>query len=277
MRQKSKQNRKTLFCVVFLVLMVACSIIFLCMASRERKLRIQQEEGILNRDEIIRANTKSLYVACCDIRAGEIISEERIEKRQEFCSQEEQLFFSDEDIGKEAVVDISVGSFLSKSMANQSGDSKGLRELCYRTIVLADNVQSGDVVDIRIRYPNGEDYVVLAGKKIRMEEEENTQCYLRLSEEELLMMSAALFDTEFYRDTGLYASKYPVPTIQERSVVTYVPMKGLLELIQQSPNVLKTTLKKEMEEGRTELELRLGGGEREEKTTEFRPWNETGY
>ena len=111
------------------------------------------------------------------------------------------------------------------------------------------------MVDIRIRYPNGEDYIVLSGKKIRLDNERFDKCYLQLDEREILMMSAAMYDTEVYRGTTLYTSRYLEPGIQTKSIVTYLPGAEMRELMIESPNVFGMVSESVQE--RKNLEARL--------------------
>ena len=201
------------------------------------KLQAEYAAAMQEKDMLLQQNTRQVYVAVRDICAGECIEAEMVELRRTLCSQTDELLFSEQDIGKEAVAPIRAGTFLNKALVNQSGDVEGLREMCYRTIDLTGNIADYDVVDIRIRYPDGEDYVVLAGKQIRLDEEAGDRCYLRVSEEELILMSAALVDVEQNNGTRIYTSKYPEPAIQEKSFVTYRPPEAIMELLEQSPNV----------------------------------------
>lgn len=180
-------------------------------------------------ETIVCRGMKQVFVAKQDIKAGEVISEKMLEERTALCSQKEELLFSKEDIGKEAVVDIKAGSFLSRCLANQSGPVEELREVCYRSIDLSGNVRNHDVVDIRIRYPGGDDYIILSGKRIRFEEDTYGVCYLRVNEEELLLMSAAIADVESNEGVRIYTSRYLEPAIQKKSVVTYKPRADVIE------------------------------------------------
>ena len=236
MRQRGKKkNRICILLMIVLVAVIAGS--SFCVATYSVKELHEKYETMLEENTIlIQQNTRQVYVAAQDIRGGESIDEEMLELRRTLCSQKDELLFTSQDIGKEAITDIPEGTFLNKSLVNQSGPVDGLREVCYRTIDLTENVRSYDVVDIRIRYPNGEDYVVLAGKQIILAEAGGAWCYIRVSEEELLLMSAAMVDAEQTYGTRIYTSRYPEPTIQQKSFVTYCPSEDIIRLIEQSPN-----------------------------------------
>lgn len=202
------------------------------------KLQAEYAADLQEKELLIQQNTRRVYVAVHDICVGERIEAGMVELRRTLCSQPDELLFSEQDIGKEAVAAIKAGTFLNKSLVNQSGDVDGLREVCYRTIDLTGNISDYDVVDIRIRYPDGKDFIVLAGKQILLDEETGDRCYLRVSEEELILMSAALVDVELNNGTRIYSCKYPEPALQEKSFVTYRPPEAIMELLKQSPNVV---------------------------------------
>lgn len=242
MRQRGKKKTRYYILLNALIFVVMACSVFCVATYYVGRMHTEYKASLEANDELIQQNTRQVYVAVRDIRLGEKISEEMLEVRRILCSQESELLFSQQDIGKEAVVDIVEGTFLNKTFVNQSGEVDGLREICYRTIELTENVRNYDVVDIRIRYPDGEDYIILAGKRILIEEEGYGSCYLRVSEEEILLMSAAMVDAEQRDGTTIYVSRYLEPAIQEKSFVTYRPSAGIQGLIEKSPNIEITVL-----------------------------------
>jgi len=236
MRQKGKKKiRNHILTVVVLFTVMAGSIIYV-VVDYVNDVRENYETMLKKNDRLILQSTRQVYVAAQDIRVGEIIEEEMVELRRTLCSQKDELLFTSLDIGKEALTDIAKGTFLNKCLVNQSGSVDGLREMCYRAIDLTENIRSYDVVDIRIRYPNGEDYVILSGKQILLDEFGADRCYIRVSEEELLLMSAAMVEVEQIDGTRIYTSRYPEPAIQKKSFVTYRPSEEIKRLIELSPN-----------------------------------------
>jgi len=237
MRQGGKKKTGCCILLVTITFVVLAAGVFYTVEYYVGRLRAEYERCLDEKDRLIQQNTRQIYVATRDIRVGERISEEMLEIRRTLCSQESELLFSQQDIGKEAVTDIMAETFLNKSMVNQSGKVEGFREMCYRMIELTENISSHDMVDIRIRYPNGKDYIVLAGKRILLDDERYSGCYLWVNEEELLLMSAAVVDVEQNDGAKIYVSRYPEPAIQKKSYVTYCPPSEIIGLIEQSPNI----------------------------------------
>ena len=80
---------------------------------------------------------------------------------------------------------------------------------------------------------------------------------LRVGEEELLLMAAALVDADCFEGAVLYTTKYIEASIQKKSEVTYLPREELLELMKNSPNIAVFTQDYEIGTLREELEKRL--------------------
>ena len=255
MRQKA--NKSIWRYSVIVILMVGVLIVGTLAVNDyfTNKIRMDFEKQIQQQKEMIQNNTRKVYVAIREISAGEQINHSMVELQDVLCTQDEGLLFTEEDIGKETVTDVSQGTYLLKSLVNHSGRVEGLREVCYQAIQLTESTENYDVVDIRIRYPNGEDYIVLSGKKIRLDNERFDKCYLQLDEREILMMSAAMYDTEVYHGTTLYTSRYLEPGIQTKSIVTYLPGAEMRELMIESPNVFGMVSESVQE--RKNLEARL--------------------
>ncbi len=257
MRQKAKKSTK--YYIVSSLLAIGMVIVVTCIVGGcfIRKIQISYEEHARQTEEIIKQHTRTVYVPLHEIRAGELVEEAMLESREVLYSQSPEFLFSSDDIGKKALVDIAAGTYMIKNLVEQSEVAEECREVCYQSIQLTENIKNYDVVDVRIRYPNGEDYIVLTGKTICLDEENYGKCYLQLNEEEILMMSAAMYDVTLYRGTEIYTSRYIEPILQSRSVVTYLPSADLKKLMQTSPNIsrMTTTVSEEMRMG---LEIRLG-------------------
>lgn len=73
-------------------------------------------------------------------------------------------------------------------------------------VVVGDEQEVDKFLDIRIRFPNGEDYVVMTEKTITYMTDEGF--YMYLDERELHMLSSARTDVEVYEGAILYLSSY---------------------------------------------------------------------
>ncbi len=112
----------------------------------------------------------------------------------------------------------------------------------YNMIVLPTNLESGDTVDIRLRLPSGQDYIVLAKKRVTVpiiaDVPSSSTIQLKVTEDEILTMSAAIVDAYKISGCKLYAIRYAEPGLQDKAVATYIPAYGTLTLISENPNIV---------------------------------------
>lgn len=256
MRRIRKKTVHYIMVVLSVCAVVLCGA-FVTIWFLSEEICANYEMLLQEKNDTIEQNTQTVFVALQDVRKGEAVTEEMLTSMQVFSSQDSSLYFSEEDFGKEALNDIRAGSFVDKVMVNQSGQVDQLREVCVDGILISENTKDNDVVDIRIRYSNGEDYVVLSGKRLRLHEGDYKHCYLRVGEEELLLMAAALVDADCFEGAVLYTTKYIEASIQKKSEITYLPREELLELMKNSPNIAVFTQDYEIGTLREELEKRL--------------------
>ena len=129
-----------------------------------------------------------------------------------------------------------------------------IREQEYNVILLPANLQTGDTIDVRLRLPSGDDYIVVSKKNVTIPESagmySTNLMSIEVNELEQLSISSAI--VESYQITGakLYASKYTEPGIQGSATVTYMPSETVINLINTDPNIVETA--------RTALVAKLG-------------------
>ncbi len=185
-------------------------------------------------------NQKSVYIAETKISAGDMITEHVVKKLTVYASQSEESYMQEEGIGKTALLEIPAGTHLLNNMLTDRSVSEDFREIEYNIILVNSNIVEDDTIDIRIMFPNGEDYIILSKKILRGYMAETGSCILWLTEEEILRMASATVDAFLYSGAKLYTTKYIEPTLQDGSHVTYKPSISTLILIQDNPNILET-------------------------------------
>ena len=144
-------------------------------------------------------------------------------------------------------IDIKANTVVSASMFTKAEEqvSNDLREQEYNMISLPVNLEDKDTIDVRLRLPNGADYIVLTKKNVTIPQ--NGDGYmtdtviLKCSEAETMTMSAAIVDTYQMLDAGakLYAVKYTDPGLQETATATYLPSGAVMQLISTNPNIVQ--------------------------------------
>lgn len=90
-------------------------------------------------------------------------------------------------------------------------------------------------MDVRIKFPTGQDYILLAKKKV--ESLNGGVVVMRLGEQEILSFSSAIVDA-YLNNAQIYALTYVEPTLQEPAIPTYPPNAKVLDLMQTDPNLV---------------------------------------
>lgn len=205
----------------------------------------------------IKANQRSVYITLRDIKAGEELTKDVVEKRTVFSSQLQETYITENEIGNLAMIDIPEQTYVIRSMVTENSIASELREAEFQVIYLGSNLLCGDTVDIRLFFPNGEDYIVLTKKHIKNIAADNQTVSLWLAEEEILRMSSAIVDTYLYTGAKIYITKYIEPNLQNASCTTYEPSLATLQIIQNNPNIIETATDKLSKEVRKAMENRL--------------------
>ena len=108
--------------------------------------------------------------------------------------------------GKVAKYNIAANVPLTESMLTTEIIDADIRSQEINTVVMPSDLDEGDYVDIRIMYPNGTDYIVLAQKQV--EKISGQTMWLNLAEDERLLLNSAMVDSFLNSGTKLYATKY---------------------------------------------------------------------
>ena len=142
----------------------------------------------------------------------------------------------------QAKVDLGAGTILTQSMIVNSDEvvEDSLRIQEYNMITLPTDLSTEDYVDIRLILPNGQDYIVVSKKRV-IQSSENT-IFLKMAEDEIMMMSNAIVECYITEGSMLYATKYTDPGIQVASTPTYLARKEVLDLIAVNKNITTDAL-----------------------------------
>ena len=107
-------------------------------------------------------------------------------------------------------------------------------------VILPSQLEKGETVDIRLRLPSGEDYIVLSKKYVKQTDSETI--WIDVSEEEILTMSNAV--VEAYRMEGslLYATTYIDAGLQNAATPTYIVSQEVISLMNSNPNITVTAM-----------------------------------
>lgn len=249
--QRKAQNS---FLLGMLITLLITGIVIAFLVLQLTKFTKQQKEE--------QASMKSVYVVAQDITSGEAITTEKIIRKDvkgslapanalTLAALEEKINILDETgnlINKVEVVskiDLKQGTIITTDMiAEKSELASDLRQQEYNMVMLPSQLESGQYIDIRLKLPNGTDYIVMSHKRVTIPKVDGapslTTISLDVSETEILTMSCAIVEAYKIEGSIIYANQYIEPGLQTAATVTYVPNNDTVTLIRQDPNCVVT-------------------------------------
>lgn len=250
-------DKKILLHKVVIVILAACTL-FVGLFGKFKLNEILSESSgsVAALKSYINSNLRSGYRAVTDIRCGEMITDSIVEYSTIICSDVDQMqFITESDIGKVATVDIGAGMPIYSSMVSTSVAS-AFRERECSFIWLNTNLKHNDYVDVRVLFPNGEDYIVCSKKSIKNPLIATNNVFLWLTEDEILLLDAAIVDANLH-GARIYVTRYLKPEIQMASSVTYSPSSDILRTIELDPNIVDRSAQNLSAAARNAMEARL--------------------
>lgn len=257
MKKRLKRSTWKSFVTVFLCLFIACvsfSVISFVIISNIKK---DYNKDLQELTKEIDSKKVHVYEAISDISGGSEITADKLKYVEVTSEQPQEFYMTKEDMGKIALIDMKAGTQILKGMLTQESIADNLREVEFNSFQINSNIAENDYVDIRIMYPNGENYVVLSKKTIKNLSLESGNCFLWLDAEEISRVSGAIVDCYINEGSKLYTVKYIQPSIQEASKITYTPNTDVINLIKEDPNILQIASDYLNASFRAELEDRL--------------------
>lgn len=145
-----------------------------------------------------------------------------------------------------AKANMSANTVLTRDLLVQTDEisTDDARNQEYNMITLPSTLETGNFIDIRLRLPNGTDYIVISKKEVTIPDiggipsEDTIQ--VKLSEDEILTMSNAIVEAYIIKGSEIYAAVYSDPGNQSKSSSTYPVNREVMELINSDPNIVET-------------------------------------
>lgn len=207
-----------------------------------------------------------VFITTREIKAGEAFGTENT-KQCYLLSEQAEEGLVHEVTGMVACADLMPGIILQTALCTGAELSETERECVLEGILRTELFTDGSVVDVRIRYPNGENYCVLGKKVLQREEGTGESCKFILTETEQLLMSAAQYDAEVYTGTVLYAVSYVEERLQREADSRYLPPEQVLQQLQQlTENIESSENRAEL---RKALEERLSENQKQREELPF--------
>ena len=167
-------------------------------------------------------------------------------------------YITSEQIGATALVDIPAGTPIMANMVEALTITTDTREFEITAVNLMVDQQENDIVDIRLAFPNGEDYLVLPKKQIKNLSLAYADFWTYMTENEILTYRSAVCDA--YQTTGayFYAVRYVESNLQDGATANYLVRSETIDLMRSDPNLYATAEQTMNASARLALEVRLG-------------------
>ena len=150
-------------------------------------------------------------------------------------SKSEKTIVATIDIPKGTVITEKMLALKSEAVTDTNSINSTYRLVEYSMIMLPTELQKGDTIDVRISYPNGQDFIVVSKKVV--EKADSSSIWLKLKEDEILKMNSAIIESYSVEGAKMYAVNYTQPGVQAAANANYPVSDKVYELLVQDPNI----------------------------------------
>lgn len=249
-----QRRARNSFLIGFLVALIIMAIVVLLLLNKIKALNEAKEA--------LEALQSKVYVASTDLKSGvtldfysdfvtetvqttvdptTVVSSDDFEFLDEYGAPME-IYNEDGTPKKRQMalkVDVPQGTIVTKDLLVEVGqetkDSDRILE--YNMIVLPSTLKNRDFIDVRISLPTGEDFVVLSKKQVLGTTD--TCVWLKVSEEEILIMNNAIVEAYMIQGAKLYATTYIEAGLQDALQETYYVSPDVMSMILKDPNIIQ--------------------------------------
>ena len=230
-----KANMYLLIGVLVTLLITGSIIAVLAMQYVKLNNKVKEEE----------ASMKTVAIVTSDVGSGEQIESVKTVRVPKDAVPSNAFSSTAIEDGTYSKINIKKGTILTDEMiyTEETETTDDLRIQEYNMLELPTQIQDGQFVDIRLRLPNGTDYIVISKKKVSIPtingiESANT-IKLNVSEDEIMLMSNAIVESYWSEGNVLYATTYVEPGLQGQAEPTYMPNESVRNAIAMDPNIVE--------------------------------------
>lgn len=245
--QKKAQNSFLLGMLITLLITGIIIAVLILQLTKLTKAQKQQEAAM-----------KTVYVVAQDIKSGEVVTSDKlIVKQVNGTTVPENVLTAtaldamtnkvDEEgntvkkIEIVSKIDLKLGTVITTDMVAEAGElAADIRKVEYNMIMLPSQLNTNGYIDIRLRLPNGKDYIVVSHKRVTIPEIDGAPSLntisINLNETEILTLSCAIVESYKIAGSILYANEYIEPGLQTAATETYLPDDDTINLINRDPN-----------------------------------------
>ena len=269
---KKKQFLIVIYALILAIIIagVAVTVIFM---ERKQINSIKADAAKLQTE--LNTNRQYVYVALQDIPAGEELKDQYNVSMQEIYSgMDSSVYMTADQLGYKALVPIKAGAPVQSSMLGEQDITKDTRYYEVNVVNISTRQKDHDVVDIRIVFPDGSDYVLLAKKEIM--NLSGTVFDLFLNEDEILRLTSAMVDAA-NNGARMYTTKYVETQLQDEAVPFYPVKQTTIDLINSDPNIvrmaqetLNSAVRQNLEDRLINMKNSMGEGESKQLSANFK-------
>lgn len=193
-------------------------------------------------------NEKSVYLLSRDIKAGEQLKQEDVilVGLNEDIKPNNTIEALEDIVGKTLKIHLAANTPVTEDILHDfESISDDLRRYEMSLLFLPSLLEKNDAIDVRIKFPTGQDYIVLTKKRVeaieRLQSDNGSikeTLWMMLNEEEILRIASACVDAYLHEGTKLYALQYVDAVVQSAAQVTYPVNQAVLELMLADPNLV---------------------------------------
>lgn len=144
-----------------------------------------------------------------------------------------------------AKVNMNANTVITSQLVVQSNElvTDDTRQEQYNMITLPIDLMTNDYVDIRLKTPSGQNFIVISKTQVEVPMNEDGSYVpdtirVNLREDEILAMSSAIVEAYGLKGSELYVTKYVEPAMQQAALPTYTPNSAVTAQIQTNPNIV---------------------------------------
>lgn len=243
--------------LIFILVAVLASGLYYLYQAKMKELKAHYDEEIGEYRFQLYQLDRQAFVPKQDIEFGTVLSAELFEQVGMKMEISQELLLDETDMGKTCLVKLQKGIPVTKSDVVRELPGNDLRKVEFNMFLLQTDQRMGDFIDIRIVFPNAENYIVLGKKQIKAMEATDNLLWLWLDEAEIHLISSAIIDAYLHPGTKLYAATYIQPEMQTAAIPFYPANPDVLDLMRTDPNILKKASDILAREARVLLESHL--------------------
>lgn len=243
--------------VVFAVAAVLGILYFNKVKSEYEKKLTDCTSQLENIKQELSKSTRTVYVPKEDLKYNMKLEEAMLDQIEILSSLPQDQYMDKDDLGKLVNSNLQAQMPVLKYMLQENVIADDLRDAEFNTLTLQTNIAKNDFVDVRIRFPNGEDYIVLSKKKVNNIKLGTGTIWMNMNQKELMTISSATVDAYLRAGTKLYIVKYVQPQTQKTAATTYPFNIDVQTAMMADPNIVEKATIAMTAQARAALEARM--------------------